>query len=162
LAEAGIAWRLRREGTSTVQTIKAGKDRPMDREECEAPLRGRLPDLEQIPDTELVTTLRQQLNGSGVEPKATTDVRRTARRRKPERGDIVEAALDAIAFSNGTAQANAHELELELEMGDASGLFEIARPLVEAHDLELSFVSKAEHALHAGEREKPRKAPHIV
>lgn len=163
LGAAGIAWRLRREGGATVQTIKTENGHgSLARGECEAPLRGTLPDLDQVPDESLVKALRERLEGFGVEPKAKTDVRRTARRLKTESGGIVEVALDAIRFSNWTAEAAGHELELELEAGDVAGLFEIARPLVAAHRLELSLVSKAEHALHAGEAEKPSKAAHLA
>jgi inorganic triphosphatase YgiF len=160
LSAAGIAWRLRREGRSIVQTIKTEDAKAgLSRGEWEVELRGALPDLEQIPAPELVRDLRARLAGLGIEPKAKTDVRRTWRRLKTARGDIVEAALDAVVFSNGAANATGHELELELAAGDAASLFEVARPLVSAHALELCLVSKAETALHAGEGAKPAKAP---
>jgi len=163
LAEAGIAWRLRREGRSIVQGIKTSNGHSgLWRGEWEGAVTGALPDLDQLTDAGLASALRQRLEGSGVEPKAKTDVRRTERRLKTPRGDIVEAAFDTVVFSNPSAQATGHELELELAAGDVSGLFEVARPLVAAHPLELSFVSKAEHALHAGEGLKPFRAPRLL
>ncbi|MFO1186907.1 MAG: hypothetical protein U1E87_05335 [Alphaproteobacteria bacterium] len=76
-----------------------------------------LPDLDQLQDTQLASALRERLEGSGVEPKVKTDVRRTQRRLKTARGDIVDAAFDAVVFSNLRSQTRAigHELELELE-----------------------------------------------
>lgn len=165
LAEAGIAWRLRREGRSILQGIKTSNGYPgLSRGEWESAVKGALPDLDQLGDAQLASALRERLEGSGVEPKVKTDVRRTERRLKTARGDIVDAAFDTVVFSNLAApeqSAVGHELELELETGDATSLFEVARPLVASHPLELSFVSKAEHAAHAGEPLKPFKAPHL-
>lgn len=162
LGAAGIAWRLRREGGEIVQTIKSLNGDGVSRREMEAPIRGALPDLDQVPDAEFAQALRDKLNGCGVEPKATTDVRRTERLLKIAGGGVVEAALDAADLSNGSAHEMAHELELELKEGEPSALFEIAQPLLEDYPLEISLVAKVERALHAGEPRKSFKAPHLV
>jgi inorganic triphosphatase YgiF len=162
LREAGITWRLRRQGREIVQTIKvAGAQGTLARGEFESALRGRKPDPLQIPDPVLSQEVAECLNGAVLEPLALTDVRRTERRLVTPERDIFDVLLDEANLSAAGETGTLLELELEHLAGRREKLFEIARELAVLYPIELSLVSKAERALALAKPKAAFKAPWI-
>lgn len=168
LANAGIALRLRREGSHWVQTLKAGSGDTLLRFEHNVPRPGRgagAPLLE--PALHDGTPAGERLNavlGDGVHAalqcRYRTDVRRRLRLLRT-RGATLELALDQGVIVAGDASLPLCELEIELHTGPAPVLLATARTWVQRHGLWLDTRSKAERGtlLAAGQARSPaRKA----
>lgn len=155
LASAGIAVRLRKEGTRWVQTLKAGDPHAMERLEHNVPLEDiaedSLPelDLQRHGGTAAAALLAQALAPRGGEPAPRpaalyrTDIWRS------HRTHIVPEGVVELAFDEGTILAEERrwpvcELEIELVEGSAAAVIEVARHWIERHGLWLDVRSKAE------------------
>jgi triphosphatase len=140
LRRAGFAVRVREQGGAFVQTIKDAGDGVMSRGEWETPLAGSKPSLARAKATPAGPVLSK---AGPLAPKFTVEVLR--RKADVTEGEShVELALDeGVAKARGQESAFA-ELELELKAGPAWGLFTLARRLMGAGDLTLSFTTKAE------------------
>jgi len=165
LAQARVALRLRREGTTWVQTLKAEGASAMVRLEhnvtLAAPADGTRPvlDLARHDGTDAGAALRRVLAAAGDAPLAeryATEVRRTQRivRRG---GASIELALD-----EGRIAADGHtlalcELEFELVSGPPQALLDLAARWVDRFGLVLDVRSKSErgHLLAAGQLASP-------
>ncbi len=172
LASAGIALRLRREGSHWVQTLKAGSGDTLLRLEHNVPRPGRsaaAPALE--PALHDGTPAGERLNevlGDGVHAvlqcQYRTDVRRRLRVLRT-RGATLELAFDQGVIVAGDASLPLCELEIELHGGPAAVLLATARTWVQRHGLWLDTRSKAERGtlLATGQARSPaRKAKAVA
>ena len=149
LARAGLALRLRKEGTHWVQTLKGHGASAMDRLEHELQLdatRGtpRL-DPARHDGTPLAHALAAAL-GDAAAPLAVvfeTDVLRTLRLVRHQ-GALVEVAFDVGEIVAGANRRPVCELEFELKRGPVAALLGLAVRWLPRHRLWLDVRSKAE------------------
>jgi len=159
LREKGLMLRVRRQGRRYTQTIKASASSGIfQRDEWEAEIAGKEPDLSKASGTALEPLLTNKLRRR-LKPLFETKVRRTV---YPV---VDDAHAIAVAVDQGTIDAGKRsqplcELELELERGTAAELFDIARRLSEAVPARLAVKSKSERGYEIidGEQELPVKA----
>ena len=166
LARAGLALRLRRVGSRTVQTLKGGErvvaGGLFERTEIETPVEGDAPDLASLPDPELRGRLAELIGPAPLLPIFGTSFRRTRRVMRNEESEW-SLDVDQGELVAGDSREPICELELELREGDPARLFEFALLLHEHFDLLPATRSKAErgYALALGERPAPRTARRI-
>jgi triphosphatase len=162
LQHRGFALRLRGEGAEWVQTLKRRvTSDPIlrTREEYEAPVADRVPDLEAIADPTLRARLVKWIDGRPLVRVFETPVRRTTRRLQLGATSCrLEVDIGEIRARDATAPIC--ELELELEHGDPISLFELAAELNASIGLRVASESKADrgYLLYAGQR-SPRARP---
>lgn len=162
LAAAGVAARLRREGTRWVQTVKAGGGDAVRRleHEVELPAQRGVPafDIGRHAGTDAGDALVRALGADAppLEVVFETDVRRTTRRVRAG-GASVELALDVGEVRAGAARAPLHEIEFELKSGRIESLVALAARWADRHGLWLDARSKAERGqlLAAGRAASP-------
>lgn len=143
LDRAGLSLRIRRDGHSHVQTLKAGGKAAglFVRPEWDRPVRGWTPVLDD-PGSPFAAMLDPAwLDRIG--PAFTTDIHRH-RRRFGFGGARIECAIDTGKVDSGAHSDVVSELELELLDGDAAALFALARALDRRTPLRLGVLSKAE------------------
>lgn len=141
LQKAGYGLRVREVEGRRIQTLKAEHASLSARGEWETELDGDGLDLEALKGTP-AAALVKGLNGS-LRPVFATKVERTAYPVRQGRTRI-EAALDRGRVEAGDRTLDVCELELELKGGPHEGLYALAKRLIEAAPLRLSFVTKAE------------------
>jgi len=165
LAQAGIGLRIRKEGDTWVQTIKAGGDgiaarlehnAILDNEQVQAMLDNNelMPDLTIYKDTPIAPAL-EDFKLKKLAKKLTrqyvTDVQRTTRllieNSKEEDSNSIEIAYDhgeVIHGNDDTQRDLIQEIEFELVSGDVDFLFTTAKTWCKRYKLCLSTVTKAE------------------
>jgi inorganic triphosphatase YgiF len=151
LASAGVALRLRREGTRWVQTLKASGADAMTRLEHNAPRRERSAALPAIdltlhqgtPAGERLAALLASRPDAELACRYRTDIRRTVRTLR-RRGAVLELAFDQGLIAAGDASLPVCELEIELLEGSPAALLAVAGEWVQRHGLWLDTRSKAE------------------
>ncbi len=149
LAAAGIAVRLRLEGTQWVQTAKAGDPHAMQRHEHNVPVEGAAdgppPTLElaRHDGTPAGALMARALCGAVPVPLYRTDVVRAHRTVHAGRGTI-ELALDVGEIVAEDRRWPLHELEIELVDGDVVAVLDAAACWVRRHGLWLDVRTKAE------------------
>lgn len=181
LAQAGIGLRIRQEGDTWVQTIKAGGDgiaarlehnATLDNEQVQAMLDNNelMPDLTIYKDTSIAPALadfKLKKLAKKLTPLYVTDVERTTRLLIEDNSDevvnSVEMAYDYGKIIHGTddTQRDAiQEIEFELISGDIDFLFATAKSWCQRHKLCLSTVTKAERGglLINGQQHSPATA----
>jgi inorganic triphosphatase YgiF len=141
LMKAGFGLRVREVGGRRIQTLKAEQAGLSVRGEWETELRGDGLDLDALKDTPAAPVIKG-LDGD-LRPVFATRVERTAYPVRQGRSKI-EAALDRGKVEAGGRAMELCELELELKGGPHQGVYALAKRLIEAAPLRLSFVSKAE------------------
>jgi inorganic triphosphatase YgiF len=141
LMKAGFGLRVREVEGRHIQTLKAEPEGLSVRGEWEVELKGDGLDLDALKDTPAGALLKG-LNGD-LRPVFATRVERTAYPVRQGRTRI-EAALDRGRVQSGDRSLDLCELELELKSGPHQGVYALAKRLIEAAPLRLSFVSKAE------------------
>jgi inorganic triphosphatase YgiF len=141
LMKAGFGLRVREVEGRRLQTLKAEQTGLSVRGEWETELRGDGLDLDALKDTPAAPVIKG-LNGD-LRPVFATRVERTAYAVRQGRSRI-EAALDRGRVEAGDRVMDLCELELELKGGPHQGVYALAKRLIEAAPLRLSFVSKAE------------------
>lgn len=168
LAGAGVALRLRREGSRWVQTLKAAGADAMTRLEHNAPRRERsaaVPALDLslhdgTPAGERLAALLASHPEAALLCRYRTDIRRTLRTLRRQ-GATLELAFDEGVIVAGEASLPVGELEIELVSGSPAGLLAVAGEWVTRHGLWLDTRSKAERGtlLAEGRAQSPaRKA----
>ncbi|HTP98806.1 MAG TPA: CYTH and CHAD domain-containing protein [Casimicrobiaceae bacterium] len=152
LAAAGVALRLRRDGRHWVQTVKGPADPNSAgglsaRPEFEWPVNG--PRLD--PLRFATTPYRRALGKAeqrGLAPRFTTDITRTVIPLTFPDSTMARLCIDVgeVRTDDGepTLRAPMHEIELELEAGDARRLYELAQTLAADLPLAVQTSSKAE------------------
>jgi triphosphatase len=159
LHKNGLLLRVRRLGDRYIQTIKAnGSSGLFERDEWEAEVAGKAPDLSQAGGTALEPLLNAKLRRQ-LKPLFETRVRRTIYPLTGN-GSAIALAIDRGTIDTGARSASLCELELELERGNVSDLFDVARELIHALSAQLAFKSKSErgYELIDGEQGAPVKA----
>ncbi len=130
LAQAGLAWRLRREGRRWIQTLKAGGSSALERFEHQAMRPDATADAAEhsgtLPGDQLIALLRQaRIDGTVHAVRFSTEVRRTTRRIRT-RGAVVEVALDEGRLVAGDASQRILEIEFELVSGSPGAILSLA------------------------------------
>jgi triphosphatase len=148
LAQAGLAWRLRREGRHWIQTLKAGGSGALERFEHQAMRPDATADAAAHagtpPGDRLIALLRQaQIDGTPHAVRFCTEVRRTTRRIRT-RGAVVEVALDEGRLVAGDASQRILEIEFELVSGSPGALLRLAERWRKQYSLIYDPRSKAE------------------
>ena len=164
LAAAGIGLRIRQEGATWVQTIKAGGDgiaarlehnTVLDTDHVQAMLADHslLPDLTLYKDTAIAHALanfKLKKLAKNLTRQYVTDVQRTTRLLEDDSGkhiSSIEMAYDygVIIHGSDDSQRQAiHEIEFELIAGELGFLFATAKTWCKRYKLCLSTVTKAE------------------
>lgn len=162
LRKNGVMLRVRRQGRHYVQTIKATRNAgSFARSEWETDIAGNQPDLEQAKGTALEPLLTNKLRRR-LKPLFETRVQRTVYPVVKGAHAIV-LALDQGAIEAGTKSSALCEVELELERGQITELFDNARELTQALPARLALKSKSErgYELIDGKQDLPVKAIEI-
>jgi triphosphatase len=137
LARAGVSLRVRESGGQRIQTLKRGQG--LAREEHEQPVPGFKPDPKAPPLSEILPPDAAE----ALSPAFYVGVHR--RQRLVRRGHAeIEIALDHGEVRAGEGKSPISEVELELKSGPVDALFDLARELVDAAPLYLSFQSKSQ------------------
>jgi inorganic triphosphatase YgiF len=146
LRDLGVTLRVRKDGKSFVQTVKAeaklenGVSNPI---EVEAPVEKPEPDLDRIGDKSLRRKLVKAISGSSLERVFETVVTRTSY--KLGAGDsVVELALDRGEARAKRRKTPIREAEFELIEGNPKVLLGITQELFAGQSVRLSPMSKAE------------------
>jgi triphosphatase len=159
----GFAVRVRATGESHVQTVKRIAFSRIERDEWEAHTGRPELDLELIKNTPLARLAGKPSIRRALRPAFEVDVERTSVMLETGSGRI-EASFDEGAIDANGEKLGVRELELELNIGDRSALFSLARAFVAQAPLHPSLISKAErgHLLargawgYAAKSSKPR------
>ena len=164
LRRAGVALRLRRDGTRRLQTLKVDSDAAglSTRAEWEIPAPGGKLDVAAFPREEILaaTGLDVTRLGARLRPRFET---RFARRSAPvvvDGATRAEVSIDRGYVAAGERREPISEIEIELKSGDAGSLLRYAAEIAKPLGLALEFESKAErgYRLVAGETSPaPRK-----
>jgi triphosphatase len=162
LRRKGLMLRVRRQGRHYIQTIKATNNSgSFARAEWETDIAGNHPDLKQAKGTALEPLLTKKLQRR-LEPLFETRVQRTV---YPvgNGAHAIALAVDQGAIEAGTKSVALCEVELELERGQVTELFDNARKLTRAVPARLALKSKSErgYELIDGEQDVPVKAVKI-
>jgi len=142
----GISLRVRKDGDSFVQTVKAqtrledGISNPI---QIEATVAGPEPDLDCISDNDMRRKLSEAVSGSVLTSVFETDVTRTSYKLGKD-GSLVELALDRGETHADGRKSDIREAELELIDGDPKVLLGIAQEIFSGQAVHVSPMSKAE------------------
>jgi inorganic triphosphatase YgiF len=147
LAAEGIAWRLRRQGGTCWQTLKAGGASLHERFEHEVPVPGDDADPQRHAGTpvghRLLSVLEQaRHDGHAVEVRYRTEIRRLWTRVRT-RGAVVEIAFDEGRILGGDREARVCEIEFELVSGNPDALIALASRWQARHGLWLDPRTKS-------------------
>ena len=144
LHRAGVYLRVRDNGRTIVQTVKAAKSKTelIERLEWEQEIAGRKPDLDAVADTPLAPLLTEAVRAA-LRPVFETQIRRQVFR-VVRNGSEIEVAIDRGEIATRTGMQAISELELELKRGETRELFRLAREIGETVPLRLEVKSKAE------------------
>ena len=165
LRKKGLMLRVRRVGGHYIhiQTIKAnGHLAPLERDEWEAEIAGREPDLNLAKGTALEPLMTKKFRRQ-LKPLFETRVRRTVYPIGYDNNAIATLAVDQGTIDTGMRSIPLCEIELELERGTANQLFEVARELTEALSARIALKSKSERGYEIidNKQELPAKAARI-
>jgi len=163
LRKKGLMLRVRRVGGRYIQTIKAnGHSAPLERDEWEAEIAGREPDLSLAEGTPLEPLMTKKFRRR-LKPLFETRVRRTVYPIGYDNNAIATLAVDQGTIDTGMRSIPLCEIELELERGTATQLFEVARELTQALPARIALKSKSERGYEIidNKQELPAKATRI-
>src|SRR6516165_5469114 len=162
LRKKGLMLRVRRVGGRFIQTVKAnGHSAPFERDEWEAEIAGREPDLSLAEGTPLEPLMTKKFRRR-LKPLFETRVRRTVYPIGDDK-NAIELAVDQGTIDTGMRSVPLCEIELELERGTSTQLFEVARELAEALSARIGVKSKSERGYEIidNKQELPAKAARI-
>lgn len=143
LRKKGLMLRVRRVGNRCVQTIKAkGHLAAFERGEWETEIEGQEPDLGLAEGTALEPLVTKKLRRR-LKPLFETRVRRAV---YPIADDKLAIALtvDRGTIDTGSRSAPISEIELELERGTTTALFDVAREVTQSLPARVALKSKSE------------------
>ena len=152
LQQAGLTLRVRDDGERRVQTVKGegqGGAGLFDRPEWESAIEGDGPDLDAAAETPLGPVLARQGIRGGLAIRFSTRVTRTTWRLSRD-GARIAVTLDQGVIEGAPGSQPVCEVELELEAGPPSALFDLARAMAETVPLRLGVRSKAERGYALG------------
>ena len=157
LRRAGVALRLRRDGTHRLQTLKVESDAAglSTRAEWEMPApRGKL-DVAAFPREEILAATGLDLTrlANRLQPRFETRFQRRSAPVIVDGATRAEIAVDRGFVAAGERREPISEIELELKAGDTASLLRYASQIAKPLELMLEFESKAErgYRLVAGE-----------
>jgi inorganic triphosphatase YgiF len=162
LRKKGLMLRVRRVGRRYIQTIKAnGHSVPLERDEWAAEIAGREPDLRLAEGTALEPLLTKKFRRQ-LKPLFETRVQRTVYPIDDDKNAIA-LAVDQGTIDTGRRSVPLCEIELELERGTSTRLFDVARELAEALSARIGVKSKSERGYEIidNKQELPAKAARI-
>ena len=165
LAAAGVALRLRRAGGRWLQTVKGGGNAAAGlhrRAEFEWRLAAPRLDREKLASTPYHKLFAR--NGGAYRRVFATDVNRSEQALAFADGTRATLCLDVGEIRAGRRRAAICEIEIELEKGDPSRLFELAAALAANLPVRVSHASKAErgYALATQAAIAPRRARDVA
>jgi len=144
LREHGLTLRVRRVGDKHVQTIKTtnqGSD-CIERSEWEQAIEGDQPDLTRVMDTALGPILTDDVRNA-LKPVFETRIERTAYHLNGD-NTAITVAIDEGQIVATDSSCPVSEIELELEHGNPTELFKIARAINDVVPAQLDVKSKSE------------------
>ena len=150
LNRAGLTLRIRRSGTTHIQTVKSGSSGrgvATSRSEWEWPIRRDVPDVGWLAKTRALSMAAKAIKGR-LEPVFVTDIRRTTRLLHLDGNTVVEVAIDEGSIQAGDASEPVSELELELKGGGVGPLYRLAVQLQALAPLWISPESKSARGWH--------------
>jgi triphosphatase len=162
LHKKGLLLRVRRIGDRYIQTIKASPNSHLfERDEWEAKLAGAEPDLDLAAGTALEPLAKGKLRRQ-LKPLFETRVHRTVYP-VANNGRAIALTLDRGTIRTGSRSAPLCEIELELQRGQMTDLFDVARELTHALPAQLALESKSErgYELVDGEQGAPVKTVRV-
>ena len=162
LRKNGLMLRVRRVGRRYIQTIKAnGHLAPLERDEWEAEIAGREPDLRLAQGTALEPLMTKKFRRQ-LKPLFETRVRRTIYPIVDDKNAIA-MAVDQGTIDTGMRSVPLCEVELELERGTTAALFDVAREFAAALPARIAVKSKSERGYEIidNKQELPAKAIRI-
>ena len=163
LFSAGIAWQIKRNGRSWLQTVAPFNGHGAIHASAQARIRTPDADTHAVPDSAIAEAVKDVLKDETLlAPRVATEITRTERRLITPKGDIVDLALDTSDVVAGEAHDRTFEVELALRAGTPASLIGVARALATDMPLELSLISAAERGFRALKGKPPGKAPWIV
>ena len=140
---AGLTLRVRRIGDRHIQTIKSTANGNLfERDEWESEIEGGVPDLRMARDTALGPLIRDRF-GRRLRPVFETRVRRSVYPLVDDKRAIA-LTVDQGDIAAGDRSEPLCEIELELERGEPTELFEVARTLARALPVQLALKSKSQ------------------
>jgi inorganic triphosphatase YgiF len=144
LRKAGLTLRVRRIGDRYIQTIKTTANASLfERDEWESEIEGDAPDLRLARDTALAPLLGRKFRRQLIKPMFETRVQRTVYPLADEKRAIA-LTVDQGDISAGGRSVPLCEIELELERGNATELFDVAREITQALPAQLALKSKSQ------------------
>lgn len=141
LAKLGYSLRIRKEGRSTIQTVKAGGSGPFARQEWEQRVRGTTPVLEA--DSPVVKALGETAPDLVPVFEVITD--RQAWLIAGRDADI-EMVVDRCVATANEASLPFMEIELELKRGNPEAVFALARRIGRLTPVRLGMIAKSDRA----------------
>jgi len=157
LSKAGIALRVRDDGSRKIQTVKTGQAKDAlfsDRYEFETEVSSMTPQLNAIPKKKIRKAIAQLANGHQLDPFYRTDIKREIHHLAVNGSQIEMAIDDGKIIANGRHRL-VSEVELELVSGDVADLFRFAQRLHTDIPARISLDTKA----HRGEALANNKIP---
>ncbi|MCA1455645.1 CHAD domain-containing protein [Bradyrhizobium sp. BRP22] len=142
LRRHGLTLRVRQNGRTNIQTVKAANGAQLGRGEWEAEIKDDAPDLRGADGTPLEPLASRKLRRK-LKPVFKTSVHRTTvpvRTRKSE----IELAIDRGRIVAGHRASPIEEFELELKSGRLADLFRVARAIERRSGAELDLRSKSD------------------
>ena len=150
LDRAGLTLRVRRIGTTRIQTVKSraeGLGVATSRNEWEWRIGQDTPDISRLAKTPALTAASETINGK-LTRLFVTDIRRTVRLLHLDDDTVVEAAIDEGTIKAGRARESVSELELELKAGCLAPIYALAADLQTLVPMWISPESKAARGWH--------------
>lgn len=155
LAKSAMMLRIRSDGYSRIQTIKAAGGSLIERGEWEAPIAGNRPDPAMFKDAGAEKVIKHRPLRRVFETRV---LRKTVTLKAG--GSEIELSLDRGAIIAPGRREPIHEIELELKKGHKSDLLKIGARLAKSLSLEYGLWAKAErgYALLARSKDEPQFA----
>ncbi|MFN3590724.1 MAG: CHAD domain-containing protein [Thermaurantiacus sp.] len=164
LAQAGVAFRMRRSAAGWRLTVKADRSTSggvQRAREVEATVRGPQPDPGRIPDRAMRERLRTLLGDDALRPVFETRVTRTTWRLTGAHG-VTEVALDLGTIQSDGRRKPISEVEIELVAGAPDELFRVAEDLLGNRPADLSIPSKADRGIALATQDESIDAPPLL
>ena len=168
LQQAGIAYRIRREGEEWVATVKCDKGSGgalFNREELNENISSPDPSLKYFAGTNLGERLSLILGDARLQMLFSTKFNRTVQTLRAGAGSLVELALDHGMIWSGSVGCPISEVEIELKDGCTTDLLNLAGWLAEHFHLQpepLSKYARGLALLDSGQTNRKNVRPSIV
>ncbi|MCE5286634.1 MAG: CYTH domain-containing protein [Pelosinus sp.] len=150
LNEQRIAYRVRREGSKYVATVKSGGSSNgglHERREWNVEVQSRAGDISVFKDTDIWPTLQEFAGDQPLAPLFATTFKRLTLEISPNAGTVIEIAADQGEILAGEKHSPILELELELKSGEPGSLLKLGAELTREYPLLLEWRSKFYRAM---------------